>query len=79
MLLNILIEKAGLFNQIPLIGQPMAAVLRQYENVMDTLGFSLIDACESRATDLTSQANSLGGTVTTAINSYDSLGLASKL
>jgi hypothetical protein len=34
-LLNILIGKAGLFNTVPLVGQPVAAVLRQVENVVD--------------------------------------------
>lgn len=34
-LLNILIGKAGLFNTIPLIGQPVASVLRQIEGVVD--------------------------------------------
>lgn len=34
-LLNILIGKAGLFQTVPFIGQPIAAVLRQIENVVD--------------------------------------------
>lgn len=34
-LLNILIGKAGLFNTVPFIGQPIAAVLRQDESVVD--------------------------------------------
>jgi hypothetical protein len=34
-LLNILIGKAGLFNTVPFIGQPVAAVLRQLEGVVD--------------------------------------------
>jgi len=34
-LLNILIGKAGLFSTVPFIGQPIAAVLRQIENVVD--------------------------------------------
>lgn len=34
-LLNILIGKAGLFNTVPFIGQPVAAVLRQIEGVVD--------------------------------------------
>ena len=33
--LNILIGKAGLFNTVPFVGQPLAAVLRQLENVLD--------------------------------------------
>lgn len=34
-LLNILIGKAGLFNTVPLIGQPVASVLRQLESIVD--------------------------------------------
>lgn len=34
-LLNILIGKAGLFNTVPLVGQPVAGVLRQIEGVVD--------------------------------------------
>jgi len=34
-LLNILIGKAGLFDTIPVIGAPVAAVLRQIEAVVD--------------------------------------------
>jgi hypothetical protein len=34
-LLNILIGKAGLFSTVPFIGQPLAAVLRQIEGVVD--------------------------------------------
>lgn len=35
MLLNVLIGKAGLFSTLPLIGAPIAAVLRQVESVVD--------------------------------------------
>jgi hypothetical protein len=38
-LLNILIGKAGLFQTVPFIGQPIAAVLRQVENVVDVSDF----------------------------------------
>jgi hypothetical protein len=40
-LLNILIGKAGLFETVPFIGQPIAAVLRQIENVVDVRHFTL--------------------------------------
>merc|ERR1711977_790957 len=74
-LLNILIGKAGLFSTVPFIGQPIAAVLRQIENVVDTVAFALIDSVQSRATDLQNQASSLGGTLNTAIDSYNGLSL----
>ncbi|KAH9866332.1 hypothetical protein J1614_008899 [Plenodomus biglobosus] len=77
-LLNILIGKAGLFNTVPFIGQPVAAVLRQVESVVDTIAFALIDSVQSRATDLQGQASSLSGSLTTAIDSYDGLALSKK-
>ncbi|EHK97582.1 UVI-1h [Glarea lozoyensis ATCC 20868] len=77
-LLNILIGKAGLFQTVPFIGQPIAAVLRQIEGVVDTVAFALIDSVQSRATDLQSQASSLSGTITTAINAYDGLSLSKR-
>ncbi|KXJ88665.1 hypothetical protein Micbo1qcDRAFT_213775 [Microdochium bolleyi] len=77
-LLNILIGKAGLFNTVPFVGQPIAAVLRQIENVVDTIAFSLIDLVESRAMDLQNQANSLDMTLTTCINSYNGISLGKR-
>ncbi|KAI9897349.1 hypothetical protein N3K66_007205 [Trichothecium roseum] len=74
-LLNVLIGKAGLFNTIPFIGQPVAAVLRAVESVVDTIAFSLIDSIESRAADLTKEADSLSSTIGTAIDTYSGLSL----
>ncbi|KAG4420712.1 hypothetical protein IFR04_006098 [Cadophora malorum] len=74
-LLNILIGKAGLFSTVPLIGQPIAAVLRQIESIVDTAAFALIDSVQSRATDIQNQAASLDGTLNTAIDSYNGLSL----
>ncbi|OHF02680.1 UVI-1 protein [Colletotrichum orchidophilum] len=96
-LLNVLIGKAGLFSTVPLIGQPVAAVLRQVENVVDvslaphiflmksvwltlmgafkSVAFALIDAVQSRATDLQAQASMLSGTITTTIDRYQGLSL----
>ena len=44
-LLNILIGKAGLFQTVPFIGQPVAAVLRQIESVVDVSHPLPIQAC----------------------------------
>jgi len=77
-LLNILIGKAGLFSTVPLIGQPVAAVLRQIESVVDTIAFALIDMVESQAADLSNQQGSLDMTLQTAINSYDGLSLSKR-
>jgi hypothetical protein len=40
---------------------------------LQTIAFGLIDLVESRASDLQSQAQSLSGTITIAINSYEGL------
>nr|BAA96293.1 UVI-1 [Bipolaris oryzae]BAA96294.1 UVI-1 [Bipolaris oryzae] len=72
-LLNILIGKAGLFTTVPFIGQPVAAVLRQIESVVDTIAFAIIDLVQSRAADLQREANNLGGTLDICINSYQGL------
>ncbi|KAK2053169.1 hypothetical protein LY76DRAFT_582239 [Colletotrichum caudatum] len=69
-LLNILIGKAGLFSTVPLVGQPVAAVLRQIETVVDTVAFILINNVQSRANDLNVEAGRLKGTITVSINSY---------
>ncbi|KAK8134967.1 hypothetical protein PG984_006979 [Apiospora sp. TS-2023a] len=73
-LLNILIGKVGLFEQVPFIGQPVAAVLRQVESVTDTLSYKLIDSVPSRAEDFKSQAESLNGTLTLCIDKHQNLG-----
>ncbi|KAK4445115.1 hypothetical protein QBC34DRAFT_413566 [Podospora aff. communis PSN243] len=80
-LLNILIGKAGLFNTIPIVGQPVAQVLRQLEAIVDTVAFSLIDSVDpaTQKNMMTSDANSLSGTITIAINSYDGLSLSKKV
>ncbi|KAK1497658.1 UVI-1 [Colletotrichum cuscutae] len=90
MLLNVLIGKAGLFSTVPLIGAPIAAVLRQVESVVDfqrlekwwltlvlpkSVAFALISAVQSRATDLQVQAGMLTGTITTTIDRYEGLKL----
>lgn len=70
---NTLIGKAGLFNTVPFIGQPLAAVLRQVESVFDTLFFALIDNYPTVAADLQTQSESFNTTLTQTINSYDGL------
>ncbi|KAF4835729.1 hypothetical protein CGCTS75_v002219 [Colletotrichum tropicale] len=74
-LLKILIGKAGLFQTIPFVGQPIAAVLRQIESVVDTLAFTLIDTVQSQASQIQSSGESLSRTVETAINSYEGIDL----
>ncbi|KAJ3032092.1 hypothetical protein HK097_005378 [Rhizophlyctis rosea] len=74
-LLNILIGKAGLLSTIPFFGEPVAAVLRQVEQIVDTIAFALIDQVESRSADLNRENGSLQATIRTAIRSYEGLKL----
>ncbi|KAI0805483.1 UVI-1 [Xylaria sp. FL0064] len=72
-LLNILIGKAGIIEQVPVVGQPVAAVLRQVEGVVDTIAITLINLVESRSKDLESEANNLGNTLDLCIQKYEGL------
>ncbi|TGJ88235.1 hypothetical protein E0Z10_g563 [Xylaria hypoxylon] len=72
-LLNILIGKAGLLEKIPVIGEPVATVLRAVEGVVDTIAIDLISITQARANDLTSDANSLDNSLQLAISKYDSI------
>jgi hypothetical protein len=75
-LLNILIGKAGLFNTVPLIGQPVAAVLRSYEAVIDASLFKLVDLTSAEfAKSITEQKNSLDVSIKAAITAYTNLEL----
>ncbi|EGX45401.1 hypothetical protein AOL_s00170g108 [Orbilia oligospora ATCC 24927] len=76
-LLNILIGKAGLFNTVPIIGTPVAAVLRSLEAVVDTVALRIIDTVEVaiHKSTIQSNANSLSGTITVSINAYQGLSL----
>ncbi|CAI0651460.1 unnamed protein product, partial [Colletotrichum noveboracense] len=74
-LLEILIGKAGLFSTVPFIGQPISAVLRQIESVVDTLAFTLIDTLEGQASEIQSEADSLSATIGDAITSYQGVNL----
>ncbi|RMJ22902.1 hypothetical protein PHISP_06221 [Aspergillus sp. HF37] len=72
-LLNILIGKAGLFSTVPIIGQPVSAVLRALEAAIDTFVLSLIDMMESRVMDMKASAKALGSTLDTTIDAYNGL------
>ena len=52
-LLNILIGKAGLFQTVPFIGQPVAAVLRQVEAIVDVSSTLYPRDCDSSCGILT--------------------------
>ncbi|KAK4216723.1 hypothetical protein QBC37DRAFT_80460 [Rhypophila decipiens] len=79
-LLNILIGKAGLFNTVPFIGGPVAAVLRQVEKVVDTIAFGLIDIIDVGLPKqrIQSDGNSLSSSLTICINAYEGLAINNK-
>ncbi|KAF3087298.1 hypothetical protein TWF569_008928 [Orbilia oligospora] len=74
-LLNILIGKAGLFTLVPIIGQPVASVLRSLEAIVDTVALGIINTVEVAASKETiqSDADSLSATISLSINSYQGL------
>ncbi|KAI1436215.1 UVI-1 [Xylaria sp. CBS 124048] len=74
-LLNILIGKAGLITSLPIVGPPVAAVLRQVESIVDTIAIALINLFQARAQDLEASANSLGNTLDLCIQKYSNLQL----
>ncbi|KAI0100790.1 hypothetical protein GGR51DRAFT_575251 [Nemania sp. FL0031] len=73
-LLSIVIGKAGLLDQVPFIGPPIAAALRGVEGVVDTIALGLSDLVQSHSDDIMAQGNLLLDTLTTAIESYSSPG-----
>ncbi|OBT59664.1 hypothetical protein VE04_00089 [Pseudogymnoascus sp. 24MN13] len=74
--LNILIVKAGITEQVPMVGPPVAAVLRQVKEVVASISNTLIQNIQSRAKDFESEAKSLGDTLDLAISKYDGLAQA---
>ncbi|KAI1172831.1 UVI-1 [Nemania sp. FL0916] len=72
-LLNILIGKAGLLENLPFVGPPVAAVLRSVEAVVDSIAFFLIDTVQGFTADLQDEANSLGATLDLTIQKYQGL------
>ncbi|KAF3911844.1 hypothetical protein AA313_de0208644 [Arthrobotrys entomopaga] len=72
-LLNILIGKARLFKTVPIIGQPVANILRRVEAVVDAVAQGLSDTVQSRSADIGMQASSLDSTILKAIESYEGL------
>jgi len=71
-LLNTLIGKAGILNDLPLVGPPVAGALRTLEAVVDTLAFALIDSVPDVSTPFTAQKNALDVTIEAAIAAYAS-------
>ncbi|KAK6544055.1 hypothetical protein TWF694_000768 [Orbilia ellipsospora] len=72
-LLNILIEKAGLFKIVPDIGGPVVGVLRSLGDALDTVVLVLDPSVPSRSADLATLAASLDSTIKGAISSYEGL------
>lgn len=75
-LYNILTGKAGLFQVVPLIGEPVSAALRSVKSSLDTFTPLLINTSPARAADLTLQKNNLDGTLNLTITAYDGLSVS---
>ncbi|KAH7084176.1 hypothetical protein FB567DRAFT_603944 [Paraphoma chrysanthemicola] len=69
-LLNTLTDKAALFSTVPVIGGPVAAILRVDESAIDSLTLSIINTTPSRVQDFTPLGQSLAKAFQTAINAY---------
>ncbi|KAH8846307.1 hypothetical protein MCOR27_002159 [Pyricularia oryzae] len=76
--LNILIGKAGVFEQVPFIGQPLTGVLRQLESITETISATLMALPGAPATDLQSQVNNLKSTLDIAVNKFEGLRLTKR-
>jgi len=68
-LLKTIIGKHGLLSLTPFT-QPIAAVLRTLEGVVDTLAFGIIDSVPTCAQDATQNKNSLDSTLSDAQDTY---------
>lgn len=69
-LLKTVIGKHGLLSLTPFT-QPVAAILRALEGVVDTLAFGIIDAVPTCAQDATQNKNSLDATLSDAQDTYN--------
>jgi len=67
---QILTGKAGLFQTVPIIGQPMIAILSQVEQIYDVYTFAMIDALPSHAADVQGLASSLDAAEDVVIQAY---------
>jgi len=74
-LLSILIGKAGLFSDIPFIGEPVAEALRQVEGVVDTVALSLASMVPTYADQVGAKTGSLNTQLEQAITAYSGLQL----
>jgi len=69
-LLNIIIGKAGLLNDLPLVGPPVAQVLRSLEAVVDTVALGVAAMVPDVSISITAQAGDLHVTIEKAITAY---------
>lgn len=68
-LLSTVIGKHGLLSLTPFT-QPIAAVLRTLEGVVDTIAFGIIDTVPTCAEDATTQKQSLDSKLSDAVDTY---------
>ncbi|EME39116.1 hypothetical protein DOTSEDRAFT_179527 [Dothistroma septosporum NZE10] len=68
--LHMLNGKGATYANLPFVTQPVAAVLRNVENIYDTLAFTLADATKSHAAELQGAAGKLGEELDRIIYTY---------
>lgn len=73
---RVLTGKADLFTTVPFIGAPTSAVLRQHQNVVDTLAFSFVDLVTSRASDISASTEDVSKALEAAIQAYNGISAA---
>ncbi|KAM3418208.1 hypothetical protein BST61_g4212 [Cercospora zeina] len=67
---RVLTGKASLFAEIPVIEAPVAAILRQYEHIIDTLAFTLLDLVPSKSSDISVDTETVLKAIEAAITEY---------
>eukprot|EP00898_Chlorokybus_atmophyticus_P008629 jgi/Chlat1/8768/Chrsp90S09245 len=74
-LLGVLIDKGGLFSEVPLIGQPVAAVLQTLEAAVDTLAFGIVGTIPGCRTKAMNANQGLKSAFASAIQTYQGLNI----
>lgn len=77
-LLNILIGKAGLLADIPILGAPVATVLRGIESAVDTIAFVIIGILPGDNSDIQKQLSGLDNTLSISISTYSGIQLGKR-
>ncbi|KAK3905541.1 hypothetical protein C8A05DRAFT_30604 [Staphylotrichum tortipilum] len=69
-LINLLISKATILDKVPIVGSPIAAVLRSDESIIDSLSITLINKVDAHATEISAEASTLNEALDLCIQRY---------